>query len=168
MIPQQIVDYLDRHEVSFTRQTHLRAVSAQRLAHSVHVSGHRVAKSVIVDADDVKWIAVLSAHEQVDLHLLAQAIGARRLRLCRESEFAGLFPGCELGAEPPFGRLYGMPVVMDSQLARETMLVFRAGSHEEALRMGVADYQALEKPKVAPFAVPPQTELFPTEAWAPP
>src|SRR6516225_7113113 len=120
MIPTSIIDYLQRNGVAFKRRTHAQAVSAHDLAASLHVSGYRVAKSVIVDADGQKWIAVLPAAETVDLPRLANLLKANTVQLVEETKFAPLFAGCETGAEPPFGGLYGIPVVVDSKLADKT------------------------------------------------
>lgn len=168
MIPEPIQQYLRRSRVSFLRHWHPRAVSAQTLAESLHVTGYRVAKSVIVRADGALWIAVLPASEQVDLERLAHVLGVREVRLAREDEFAGLFPGCELGAEPPFGLLYDLPVVADESLARADNLLFRAGSHEEALEMRFRDFATLEWPLVAAFTrARPHRHAPPPAAAAP-
>ncbi|HKY32746.1 MAG TPA: YbaK/EbsC family protein [Candidatus Polarisedimenticolia bacterium] len=75
--------------------------------------------------------------------------------LARENEFQELFPGCELGAEPPFGNLYGVPVLVDSGLRQDEEIVFNAGSHEETVKMRYADYERLVSPAaVAPLSRP--------------
>ena len=161
MIPTSIIEYLQRNEVPFKRRPHAQAVSAQELAASLHVSGYSVAKSVIVDADGEKWIAVLPASETVNLARLAEVLKARKVRLCGESEFAQIFPDCEIGAEPPFGGLYAIPVVVDSRLADATWIILRAGSHQESLEMAYSDFVSLEKPRVGSFGILPgwsQTE----------
>ena len=135
MVPVSIIDYLEKNKVPFRRQPHAQAIGAQELAASLHITGNRVAKSVIVDADGQKWIAVLPASETVSLPRLAQVLNAREVRLLTEPEFAPIFRDCELGAEPPFGRLYGMPVVVDSSLGKATGIVLRAGSHRESLEI---------------------------------
>jgi Ala-tRNA(Pro) deacylase len=149
MIPQTIVQYLMENRVPFRRHWHTRAVSAQELAATLHVSGYRVAKSVIVQADKTRYIAVLPATEMLDETSFARAVGAREASLADESEFPVLFPECEVGAEPPFGGLYELPVVMDKSLVDEEPLVFRAGSHEETLEIVADDYFALESPIIA-------------------
>lgn len=149
MIPQTIVQYLMENRVPFRRHWHTRAVSAQELAATLHVSGYRVAKSVIVQAGKSRYIAVFPATEMLDEASLARAVGAREASLADEGEFSVLFPECEVGAEPPFGGLYELPVVMDKSLVDEEPLVFRAGSHEETLEITAGDYFALESPIVA-------------------
>jgi Ala-tRNA(Pro) deacylase len=153
MIPTSIIEYLQRNEVPFKRRPHPQAVSAQELAASLHVSGASVAKSVIVDADGQKWIAVLPASETVNIARLAEVLKARKVRLLGESEFAPIFADCEIGAEPPFGGLYGIPVVVDSWLADATWIRLRAGSHQESLEMAYSDFVSLEKPRVGSFGI---------------
>jgi len=113
------------------------------------VPGRQVAKAVLVKADEQVWIAVLPATDSVDEKRLAAVVGAEAARVLREEEFVGLFPDCEPGAEPPFGGLYGLPVVIDSALGDVGTIVCRAGSHQEAIEMRSRDFYRLEgRPKV--------------------
>lgn len=151
MIPTSIQHYLRHNRVFYERYWHPRAVSAQALSQALHVSGWRVAKSVIVMADRQPWIFVVPAAGTVDLERVRELLGVRVARLATEQEFSELFPDCELGAEPPFGELYGMPVAVDETLSLTEHLLFRAGSHEEALEMRFQDFATLEWPLVASF-----------------
>ncbi|AKF79764.1 Ala-tRNA(Pro) deacylase [Myxococcus fulvus] len=151
MIPASIQYYLRRNRVLYERYWHPRAVSAQELAEALHVSGWRVAKSVIVMADRQPWIFVVPAAGTVDLERVRELLGVRTARLATEREFADHFPDCETGAEPPFGELYGLPVAVDETLSLTEHLLFRAGSHEEALEMRFQDFATLEWPLVASF-----------------
>ena len=153
MIPEPIQHYLQRQHVPFLRHWHPRAVTAQELAQVLHVTGYRVVKSVIVRVDQSLWICVIPATETLDLEKVRETLGARQVRLASEDEFADLFPECELGAEPPFGHLYGLPVLMDESLGVTEDLLLRAGSHEEALEVSVEDFIALESPRMASLTV---------------
>jgi Ala-tRNA(Pro) deacylase len=57
------------------------------------------------------------------------------VRLATEAEFASLFPDCELGAMPPLGELYGLPVYVDESLSVDKEIIFSAGTHRDAIRM---------------------------------
>lgn len=169
MIPRQIVEFLEKHEVSFERHLHPRACAAQNLAAAMHVPGRRVAKSVIVEGGEQIWIAVLPASEMVDEKLLAGVLGVPSLRLLDEGDFASLFPGCEPGAEPPFGSLFGLPVVVDSTLADAGSIVFRAGSHEEAIEIRSQDFLRLERISMtASFGRPPASAPRVWDEWPEP
>jgi Ala-tRNA(Pro) deacylase len=168
-IPARIIDYLQRNEVPFKRRPHAQAVSAQQLAASLHITGYAVAKSVLVDADGLKWIAVLPASETVDPIRLADVLKSKSVRLLSEYEFASIFVECETGAEPPFGRLYGLPVVVDSGLSNAREIIVRAGSQRESLQIAYLDFVSLERPRVGFFGVPiasAESQLQ-RELWSP-
>ncbi|WP_257455108.1 aminoacyl-tRNA deacylase [Archangium lipolyticum] len=153
MIPEPIQHYLHEQHVPFLRHWHSRAVTAQELAQSLHVTGYRVVKSVIVQADQKLWICLIPASATLDLEKVRETLGAREARLATEDEFADRFPECELGAEPPFGKLYGLPVLMDGGLEVAEDLLLRAGSHEEALEVSVEDFVGLESPRMASISL---------------
>jgi Ala-tRNA(Pro) deacylase len=73
--------------------------------------------------------------------------------LASELEFTGLFPDCEVGAMPPFGNLYGVPVYVDTSLTSDEEIVFNAGTHQDTIRMKYADFERLALPTVFPFAL---------------
>ncbi len=82
-------------------------------------------------AGDEYVMAVLPAPYHVDIARLGDATGKHDLRLATEAQFAGLFPGCEPGAMPPFGNLYGVPVWVDRSLTQDEDIFFNAGNHEQ-------------------------------------
>lgn len=147
--------YLDRARISYTWERHAPAHTAQDLAKILGISGYQVAKAVVIGADEGVWMAVLPAPEVVDLQRLASLLSVKSVRLLDEGEFSPLFPGCEVGAAPPFGKLYNVPIVLDGDLAAEPEIVFRAGSHSETIRMRLRDFTQLESPLIADFSVLP-------------
>jgi len=86
--------------------------------------------------------------------MLREASGADQVELAREREFANLFPGCELGAMPPFGNLYEVPVLVDESLAEDEYICFNAGTHTELIRMSYADFDAMVKPTIMCLSEP--------------
>ncbi len=166
MIPIEVVHYLKHHAAPFQRHTHAPAATAQQLAHALHVSGKRVAKTVVVSADGKRWLAVLPAMDRIDTERLAEVLGAREVTLCSEASCTELFPGCELGAEPPFGHLYNLPVVLDGSLVSTPWLICNAGAHDEALEVRCEDLVRLEHPVIGSFAFQPGTHAPHREDWS--
>jgi Ala-tRNA(Pro) deacylase len=149
MPSRPVVDFLDREKVPYEVLPHMRTYTAQGAAASLHVRGREFAKSVILKTDDGRLaMAVVPAPRPVDLQAAAAAMGAK-VELAREEEFADLFMDCEVGAEPPFGNLYGVPVFVDESLRKDPEIVFNAGRHDEAMRMRYADFERLVHPAVA-------------------
>ena len=153
MLNARTLEFLKTRDVPFEIFPHRTTFTAQGLAEASHVSGWHVAKVVVVRSEpggDV-LMAVLPASCRLDLTGLARASGHKRLELLSEAEIERLFPDCELGAETPFGNLYGLPVFMDVSLREAREIVFQAGNHHEAARMSVADFERLVKPQIADF-----------------
>lgn len=146
-IVERLQRVLDEIDVGFDLVTYPRAYTAQQIAHNAHVTGRRFAK-VLILRDDVgkDLMLVLPAYRQFDANAVREATGRKGTRLENESELLRLFPDCELGAMPPFGNLYGMPMWVDRCLAREPDVFFEAGNHYELVHMRWADYARVAGP----------------------
>ena len=143
--------FLKDRGVEYERHTHPKTYTAQGLAHEEHVSGYMVAKPVIVKGASDFTMCVVTAPAHVDLKRVAEVLEEPEVRLATEAEMAELFPDCELGAEPPFGCLFNMRTVMDTQLDEDEFLVMQGGTHTQAIRMARRDWQQLCEPIVAPI-----------------
>lgn len=148
----QLTEFLDQNNVKYVTITHSTAYTAQEIAHSAHVPGEELAKTVIVKLDGKMVMAVVPAPARVNLDRLREISGASKAELAGESEFRDLFPGCDVGAEPPFGNLYELDVYVDSSLTEDETIVFNAGSHTELLQLAYRDYENLVKPRIVDFA----------------
>jgi Ala-tRNA(Pro) deacylase len=145
---------LDDNGINYESIPHPTAYTAQGIAALAHIPGREFAKTVIVRADDKFILAVVPGPAHVDLGLLKRAIGALTVRMAHEEEFKSMFPGCELGAMPPFGNLYNLSVYVDESLAKCKEIAFNACTHQELLMVMYADFQRLVKPIMLKIAQP--------------
>ncbi len=145
-------EFLDQHHARYVSVRHSPAYTAQEIAAKAHIPGKEMAKTVIFKLDGAMHMAVLPASKQVDLEQLRRALGGEKIELSTEDEFAQRFPGCEPGAMPPFGNLFGMQVFVAKELTEDAEISFNAGSHTELLRMTYAEFQRLVEPSVLSFA----------------
>jgi Ala-tRNA(Pro) deacylase len=144
---------LDQNQIKYQSLTHSLAYTAQEIAALQHVPGKQMAKVVMVKKNGVPVMTVLPAPFRIDFSLLEKALG-EKVEMETEREFADLFPGCEVGAEPPFGNLFNVEEMVDSTLADNEDIVFNAGNHRETVRMKYKDFERLVHPKVGAFAKP--------------
>ena len=150
----KVVEFLETNSAKYEVTRHQPTYSAQQMAAAEHVSGREVAKPVLIKADGQYYMCVLPACHKVDLDALKQDLGADQVALAGEDEMSKLFADCELGAEPPFGNLYGLETLMDENLQKDEYIVFQGGTHEQAIRMAVLDYKELVSPRVLRFSYP--------------
>ena len=143
--------YLREKQVPFDVRHHPRAITAQEVAASEHVPGKMLAKTVMVLADGKMVMLALPAPYQVDVDKAGKVLGVE-VRLAHEEEFEDTFPDCEVGAMPPFGNLYEVPVCVEATLAEDETIVFRAGTHTDTMSVSYADFENLVEPTIAEFA----------------
>jgi Ala-tRNA(Pro) deacylase len=144
--------YLDENRVRYVTITHSPAYTSQKTAASAHVPGKELAKTVIVTVDGKLAMAVLPGSFQVDFGLLKEALGASKVELASEDDFRDTFSDCEVGAMPPFGNLYDMPVYVAESLSEDDEIAFNACSHTELIRMSYEDFSRLVEPTLVKFA----------------
>ena len=149
MATRRTREFLDGNNVRYVMIHHSPAYTAPEVAASVHVPGRQLAKTVIVWIDGRIAMAVVPATRDVDFDLLRLAAGARDCRLAEEAEFADRFEGCQLGAVPPFGNLFGMETHVARALTDQPYVAFNAGTHTDVIVMEFEDYRRLVRPKLA-------------------
>ena len=138
----------DARGVAFRVDHHEPAFSAQEAAANEHVPGRMFARTVVAVADDLVVLLVVPATEHIDFEKAAAALRLPGLRLAREEELLDTFPGCEEGAVPPFGSVYGLETWVDRSLAGEEQIASCAGTHSDTIVMKYDDFASLEHPTV--------------------
>ncbi len=151
MTCKKLKEFLDERDVKYVSINHSRAYTAQEIAESAHVSGNDFAKVVMLKADEKMIMAVLPAPDKVDLKLLRQALEVRDIVFADENDFQDHFPGCEVGAMPPFGNLYGIRVILAQTLCDSTTISFNSGLHTEVIQMDYDKYIKLVSPEIMDF-----------------
>ena len=149
---ERLRDFLDSNGVKYITIRHSPAFTAQEIAASAHIKGRELAKTVMVKIDGKLSMAIIPAQRMLDLEKLSKAAGGAEVEIAVEKEFIEAFPGCELGAMPPFGNIYGIDVFVALELTKDEEIVFNAGSHSELVRLSYVDFESLAMPKVAPLS----------------
>lgn len=140
-------DFLDNHHVKYQSINHSPGFTAQEIAASAHISGKQMAKTVIIKIGNKLAMVVVPANEHINFAALKEMTGLTA-DLAKESEFKGKFPECEVGAMPPFGNLFDMPVYVSNHLGDYEEIIFNAGTHSELMKLAYRDYERLVHPEV--------------------
>ncbi len=146
--------YLDANGVHYSHSIHPAAYTAREVADAEQMPAHNLAKVVVYYGDNGFGMAVLPADYFLDLDELGRLLGLSQIRLATEPELGTLFPSSELGAMPPFGNLFDIPVFVDSNIAAQPFIAFNAGTHRDVIHMRFDDFRDLVNPLVGSFALP--------------
>ncbi|MFQ5787913.1 MAG: aminoacyl-tRNA deacylase [Thermodesulfobacteriota bacterium] len=123
---KRLKDYLDDNNVKYVKITHSPAYTAQEIAASIHIPGKELAKTVILKANEGFLMAVLPASRKINFDLLKEVVGDEGVKLASEDELKDIFQDCEVGAMPPFGNLYNLPVYVATALSEDREIAFNA------------------------------------------
>lgn len=138
---------LDEARTGYAVLPHREVDSAQEVAATSHVKGRRLAKVVVLrDIEGTDFMVVLPADVAIDHRVLRHVTGRIGVQLEDEGELARLFPDCELGAMPPFGNLYHLPMYVDPCLLEDVDIFFQAGNHHEIVLMRTVEYNRIARP----------------------
>jgi Ala-tRNA(Pro) deacylase len=157
---RRLEEFLGTRGVRYELLKHPEAFTSQEEAAGAHVSGWTWVKTVVVKDPVGLALAVLPACCMADLDRVKGLIGRGEVRLATVEEMLAGFPGCELGAIPPIGPLWGIPTVMDESLVEQRDIVFPAGDHRTAIRLRATVYATLAQARPGHFAVH-ETKGFP-------
>jgi len=154
---QRCLELLDQNRIRYAHTGHRLAYTASEVAHAEHLPPSQMAKCIIFFSDRTGYgMAVLPADCVIDLEELQWVTGAPHIRLATEPEIGRLFRQCDLGAMPPFGNLFDLPVYVDVAVADHPTISFNAGTHRDVIHMSFSDFRRLVEPRMVSFARQPQ------------
>ena len=146
-VSQRLRRLLTGEYASYRLVPHGARSSARDVAEAADVPGRQFAKVVVLrDAAGASVMVVVPSTTRVRIESVERTTGRAGLRLAREDELQSLFPDCDVGAMPPFGALYGLPVYVDACFREQHEIFFRGGAHDEVVGMLFADYESLARP----------------------
>lgn len=152
-IIKKLKELFDETKVSYEVYNHPLAYTAQEIAQRQHFSGNEMAKVVMLKVDGKLVMAVVTGNQKVDLATVRASLAAYEVSLATEDEFYSKFPGCEIGAMPPFGNLFGLPVYVDPAVTKDEAIYFNAGNHVQTVRIRYTDFEKLVNPQVVRLTV---------------
>jgi Ala-tRNA(Pro) deacylase len=158
-----LLDWLAENDVEHEIHEHVQAYTAESTARAEGVDPRTFAKVIGVRTDDGRHaLLVLDATDHVDLHKASAVLDAREVKLLTESELSTLAPGCEAGAMPAVGSLFGLEMHADYAVRDDSAISFNAGSHRFSVRVDRSGWERATGVRYADLASESDTR----PAWA--
>jgi Ala-tRNA(Pro) deacylase len=151
-----LANYLDKHQIGYTTIQYPGIITEKELEGVSHSFCSRFAKPVMVKADDSVVLIIIPSGRSLDLDAVRESLNLSRAELASREEFDTLFPGWETDAVPPFGKLSGIPVYIDKDLATDDSIAFNAGDHHEVIMMPFREFSRLVQPEIMSFPLKQQ------------
>lgn len=109
------------------------------------------AKAILMFGDDKPVMLVVAGDTKIDPKLYKKISGVKDLRMATAEEVVDV-TSVPIGAVPPFGHVFGIPVYMDEDLRKNKRVVFNAGFHEQSVELAESDYESIAKPIIGSFS----------------
>ena len=147
MIPKKFASFLEKSKIKIKPVAHKTVYTAFDLANTLKTKLNQIAKTVVVkvepaiEENGVKHkhiLAVLSAHQMLDLGKLKKILKVKKIDLDRENTMAKLFK-IKPGAITPFAAFHKVPVMIDKTLLKSKEVLAGTGSFADSVKVKAAD-----------------------------
>lgn len=147
-----IKNLLDSGKVRYELYEHKPVFTSEQAAKIRDTKIEQGAKALVMYADNKPVMLVLPGNRKVDTKLFKSKFKVKDLRMATPEEVRELTK-TEIGAVPPFGNLFNLPLYVDSALGENEEIVFNAGLHTKSVKMFYKDFERLSHPKIDNFSL---------------
>jgi len=142
-INPQVKEYLDSKQIDYEVIPHAKAFSTIAEANTLGIAGDEIAKTLVIhvthEARD-QALVVVPGSRKISKEKIREVFGTKHARLALEDEMSRDFPQFELGAVPPLGELFDLPVYIDERLLSHDTILFTGGTHTDSVKLNVSDF----------------------------
>ncbi len=147
----RIAEVLTKAGVTFEPYEHEAVFTSEDAAKIRNTPLSEGAKALLLYADDKPIMVTVPGDRKVDMKAFKTAYGVKDLRMATPEEVETV-TGVRIGAVPPFGHIFSIPLYMDTHLADESFISFNAGLHTKSMRVKQSDYERVATPIIGEFS----------------
>jgi len=148
---EQIVTDLEKKKIAFNVTEHEPVKTSEEAAKVRGVALSTGAKALVMFGDDKPMMIVLSGDKKIDMKAFKTLFSVRDLRMATPEEVEKV-SGVQIGAVPPFGHIFSIPLYLDASLRVNETIFFNPGRHDKTIGMKEADYERASQPIVGQFS----------------
>ena len=146
-----IISLLDNAKIKYKILEHAPAFTSEEASKIRHTTLSQGAKAMVMFAEDKPIMLVLPADKKIDLKLFKANHELKNLRMATPEEVEKI-TGVKIGAVPPFGNVFNIPLYMDKSQGNNEDVVFNAGLHTKSIIMKCSDFVKMTNPQVEIFS----------------
>ncbi len=148
---EMIVESLQNDKVPFDTHEHEPVFTSADAAKVRQTAIHMGVKALVMYADGKPIMVAVSADRKVDMKAFKQQFHVRDLRMGTPEEVQEV-TSVPIGAVPPFGHIFGIPLYIDESVRDNKTVVFNAGFHTKSISLKETDYEKVAKPTVGNYS----------------
>ncbi len=140
-IPKKVTNFLDKSGVKYDVIDHRKVFTAFDKSKTLRVKESLVGKTVLLKIDRNVVIALISADRIIDLDkfikIATKTIGkeVKKVSIVKDKWIKENMKGMKIGAIPPFGQLWTIPVFIDKSLLEGSKIILNSGDNSYSIKM---------------------------------
>ncbi|MFA6518828.1 MAG: aspartate--tRNA ligase [Candidatus Shapirobacteria bacterium] len=148
----RLLAFLDDKQIVYRHLTHAETRTSEESAQARGTKLEQGAKALVMFADTKPALVVLSAASKLDNAAFKKQFKVSDLRMATPAEVKAV-SGAEIGAVPPFGNLFNVPVYVDEGLLQNEEIAFNAGLLTASVIIKAKDFVTLVVPQIGQYAL---------------
>lgn len=109
------------------------------------------AKAIVLYGNNQPMMAVVAANTKIDMKALKILTQKKDIRMATPEEVEKV-TSVPIGAVPPFGHIFQIPLYMDKKIRENAEVVFNAGFWTKSIQMKETDYEKVANPVIGEFS----------------
>ena len=146
---ENLLNYISGQQVEFELFDHEPAGSVEEYHRVLKTNYAEQAKALLLrykkTGEKGYVVLTLQANKRADLDRVQRILQAKSLRLARISELQRI-TGCNYGELPPFGKPFGVQLIMDRDLLDQKQILFNAAKLDRSIRIDPKIVRQIEEP----------------------
>ncbi|KKQ02074.1 MAG: Aspartyl-tRNA synthetase [Candidatus Roizmanbacteria bacterium GW2011_GWA2_36_23] len=147
----KIEKLLNNNNIAYEVSKHKPVFTSEEAAKARGTELKEGAKALVMFADKKPVMIVLTADKKADTKKLKSEYKFKDLRMATPEEVR-IVTGVGIGAVPPFGNLFGIPLYVDSLLKENKKVSFNAGEHTKSITLSSQDYLRVAEATIGKFS----------------
>jgi aspartyl-tRNA synthetase len=109
------------------------------------------AKAIVLYGDKKPMMVVVAADSKIDMKVLKIFTKIKDIRMATPDEVLQVTT-VPIGAVPPFGHIFNIPLYLDKKIQNNENVVFNAGYWTKSIQMKETDFEKVAKPIIGEFS----------------
>lgn len=140
-IPSKIIKFLDKNKIKYETINHKTVYTAYDKAATLKIKPNVVGKTLVLKTDLGLVMVLVAGNKNLDLAKIKKTAKAKKIDFISETVIKNKFKGVKLGAIPPFGEIWKMPLFIDRGLMKEKNIFISSGVYESSFKLSPKTFE---------------------------
>lgn len=145
-VPRKVVQFLEKNKAKYEVIRHKTVYTACDKAATLKVPPKIVGKTLLLNLDKRPALVLIPADKNLDKNKFKKTAGAKKIDFVSERVIKNKIKGVRLGAVPPFGSLWKLPIFADNALLKNPKIIVNSGDCQSSIRISPAVFRKLIGP----------------------